>query len=145
MSSTNEDTLRLVTVERTGSGRFTATNARGGTIAFETGDGTGFTPVELLLAAIGGCTAADVDVSTSRHVEPAAFTVTVSGHKVSDAGGNRMTDLAVAFSVSFPAGAAGDRARAILPRAVAVSHDRLCTVSRTIEAGTPVAVSVEEP
>ncbi|WP_181806565.1 OsmC family protein [Streptomyces shenzhenensis] len=139
-----EDSLRLVTVERTGTGRFTATNARGGTITFGTGDGTEFTPVELLLAAIGGCTAADVDVSTSRHVEPTAFTVTVSGHKVSDEDGNRMTDLAVAFSVAFPDGAAGDRARAILPRAVAVSHDRLCTVSRTIEAGTPVAVSVEE-
>ena len=139
-----EDSLRLVTVERTGAGRFTATNARGGTITFGTGDGTEFTPVELLLAAIGGCTAADVDVSTSRHVEPTAFTVTVSGHKVSDEDGNRMTDLAAAFSVAFPDGAAGDRARAILPRAVAVSHDRLCTVSRTIEAGTPVAVSVEE-
>ncbi|MEU9244273.1 OsmC family protein [Streptomyces sp. NPDC048385] len=139
-----EDSLRLVTVERTGTGRFTATNARGGTITFGTGDGTEFTPVELLLAAIGGCTAADVDVSTSRHVEPTAFTVAVSGHKVSDEDGNRMTDLAVAFSVAFPDGAAGDRARAILPRAVAVSHDRLCTVSRTVEAGTPVAVSVEE-
>ncbi|MGY5044153.1 OsmC family protein [Streptomyces sp. 900105755] len=140
----NEDSLRLVTVERTGTGRFTATNTRGGTIDFGTDDGAAFTPVELLLAAIGGCTAADVDVATSRHVEPAAFTVTVSGHKVSDEGGNRMTDLAVTFSVAFPEGAAGDRARAILPRAVAVSHDRLCTVSRTIEAGTPVAVSVEE-
>ncbi|SEE24866.1 Uncharacterized OsmC-related protein [Streptomyces sp. Ag109_O5-10] len=144
MSSMNEDSLRLVTVERTGTGRFTATNTRGGTIDFGTDDGAAFTPVELLLAAIGGCTAADVDVATSRHVEPAAFTVTVSGHKVSDEGGNRMTDLAVTFSVAFPEGAAGDRARAILPRAVAVSHDRLCTVSRTIEAGTPVAVSVEE-
>ncbi|MEU6199955.1 OsmC family protein [Streptomyces sp. NPDC047061] len=140
----SEDSLRLVTVERTGTGRFTATNARGGTIAFGTVDGTEFTPVELLLAAIGGCTAADVDASTSRHVEPTAFTVTVSGDKVSDEDGNRLTDLAVTFSVAFPAGTAGDRARTILPRAVAVSHDRLCTVSRTIEAGTPVAVSVEE-
>ncbi|MFD6552991.1 OsmC family protein, partial [Streptomyces sp. NPDC058398] len=69
-----DDTLRRVTVERTGTGHFTATNARGGTIAFGTGSGVGgedeFTPVELLLAAIGGCTAADVDVATGRHVEP---------------------------------------------------------------------------
>ncbi|MFD8722917.1 OsmC family protein [Streptomyces sp. NPDC059629] len=140
----SEDSLRLVTVERTTTGRFAATNARGGTVAFGTGDGTEFTPVELLLAAIGGCTAADVDVSTSRHTEPTAFTVTVSGHKVGDEDGNRMTDLAVSFRVTFPEGTAGDRARAILPRAVAVSHDRLCTVSRTIEAGTPVTVSVED-
>ncbi|MFJ8151647.1 OsmC family protein [Streptomyces sp. NPDC094468] len=140
----SEDSLRLVTVERTATGHFTATNARGGTIGFGTADGTEFTPVELLLAAIGGCTAADVDVATGRHVEPDAFTVTVSGHKVTDEGGNRMTDLAVSFSVTFPDGPSGDRARAILPRAVAVSHDRLCTVSRTVEAGTPVAVSVED-
>ncbi|MGW4910754.1 OsmC family protein [Streptomyces sp. NPDC004270] len=140
----SEDSLRLVTVERTATGRFTATNERGGTIDFGTADGAEFTPVELLLAAIGGCTAADVDVATSRHAEPAVFTVTVSGHKVGDEGGNRMTDLAAAFSVTFPDGPSGDRARAILPRAVAVSHDRLCTVSRTIEAGTPVAVSVED-
>ncbi|MFF7980978.1 OsmC family protein [Streptomyces sp. NPDC007901] len=146
----SEDSLRLVTVERTGTGHFTATNARGGTIDFGTGTGTGtgdgteFTPVELLLAAIGGCTAADVDASTSRHTEPTAFTVTVSGHKVSDEDGNRMTDLAVSFHVTFPAGAQGDRSRAILPRAVAVSHERLCTVSRTVEAGTPVAVSVDD-
>ncbi|MEU2779371.1 OsmC family protein [Streptomyces sp. NPDC007162] len=140
----SEESLRRVTVERTATGRYTATNARGGTIAFGTGDGTEFTPVELLLAAIGGCTAADVDVSTSRHTEPTVFTVTVSGHKVGDGDGNRMTDLAVGFHVAFPEGAAGDRARAILPRAIAVSHDRLCTVSRTIETGTPVTVSIED-
>ena len=142
----SEDSLRLVTVGRTGTGHFTATNARGGTIDFGTGtgDGTEFTPVELLLAAIGGCTAAVVDASTSRHTEPTAFTVTVSGHKVGDEDGNRLTDLAVSFHVTFPDGPQGDRSRAILPRAVAISHDRLCTVSRTVEAGTPVAVSVDD-
>ncbi|MFD8733771.1 OsmC family protein [Streptomyces sp. NPDC059618] len=142
-----DDTLRRVTVERTGTGRFTATNARGGTISFGTGaPGTedAFTPVELLLAAIGGCTAADVDVATARHVEPTRFTLTVTGDKISDEQGNRMTDLAVTFSVAFPDGEPGDRARAILPRAVKTSHDRLCTVSRTIEAGTPVTVTVDD-
>lgn len=143
-----DDKLRRVTVERTGTGHFTATNTRGGTIAFGTGSGPGgedeFTPVELLLAAIGGCTAADVDVATGRHAEPTRFTLTVTGDKISDELGNRMADLAVTFSVAFPDGEPGDRARAILPRAVKTSHDRLCTVSRTIEAGTPVAVTVAD-
>ncbi|MEU6276217.1 OsmC family protein [Streptomyces populi] len=139
-----DDTLRRVTVERTGTGHFTATNARGGTIAFGTTGEDEFTPVELLLAAIGGCTAADVDVATGRHVEPTRFTLTVTGDKISDEHGNRMTDLAVTFSVAFPDGEPGDRARAILPRAVKTSHDRLCTVSRTIEAGTPVTVTVAD-
>ncbi|WP_406835946.1 OsmC family protein [Streptomyces sp. AHU1] len=139
-----DDNLRRVTVERTGTGHFTATNARGGTIAFGTAGEDEFTPVELLLAAIGGCTAADVDVATGRHAEPTRFTLTVTGDKISDEHGNRMTDLAVTFSVAFPDGAPGDRARDILPRAVKASHDRLCTVSRTIEAGTPVTVTVAD-
>ena len=142
----SENPLRQVTVDRTAPGRFTATNARGGTIDFGTavGGGTEFTPVELLLAAIGGCTAADVDVATTRHAEPDGFTVTVTGNKVSDDLGNRMTDLAVTFSVAFPEGESGDRARAILPRAVKTSHDRLCTVSRTVEIGTHVTATVED-
>ncbi|MFE1952150.1 OsmC family protein [Streptomyces sp. NPDC059524] len=136
------DSLRSVTVERTAPNRFTATNVRGGTVSFETGDGAAFTPVELFLAAIGGCTAADVDVATTRHAEPGTFSVTVTGNKVADEDGNRMTDLKVTFAVAFPEGEGADRARAILPRAVKTSHDRLCTVSRTVEAGTPVAIEV---
>ena len=66
----------------------------------------------------------------------------MAGHKVSDELGNRMTDLELVFAVTFPDGEAGDRARAILPRAVKVSHDKLCTVSRTVEIGTPVAAKV---
>ncbi|POX52555.1 oxidoreductase [Streptomyces sp. Ru71] len=139
-----EDSLRSVAVERTATGHFTATNARGGTISFAT-EGAEFTPVELLLAAIGGCTAVDVDVATARHAEADRFLVTVTGHKVSDEQGNRMTDLAVTFSVAFPDGEEADRARAILPRAVKASHDRLCTVSRTVEIGTPVTATIQEP
>jgi peptidoglycan/xylan/chitin deacetylase (PgdA/CDA1 family) len=51
-----------------------------------------------------------------------------------------MVDLALDFSVEFPPGEAGDAARSILPDAMAKSHDRLCTVTRTVELGTPVAV-----
>ncbi|MBT3149422.1 OsmC family protein [Streptomyces sp. CHD11] len=144
----SEESRRSVAVERTGPGHFVATNARGGTIRFGTasGDGqdTGFTPVELLLAAIGGCTAADVDVATTRHAEPEGFSVSVTGDKISDELGNRMTGLTVVLDVTFPDGEGADRARAILPRAVRASHDRLCTVSRTIETGTPVRVTVAD-
>lgn len=52
-----DNTLRSVTIERTRTGHFTATNPRGGTISFGTSSdpdgGADFTPVELLLAAIG--------------------------------------------------------------------------------------------
>ncbi|HZP50758.1 OsmC family protein [Actinocrinis sp.] len=135
--SPSSDTLRSVRVDRVAAGQYTATNARGVTIDLGSGDEV-FSPVELLLAAIGGCTAIDADVATSRHAEPTGFSVSVAGHKIKDDQGSRMTDLEVTFRVSFPEGGEGDAARAILPRAVKLSHDRLCTVSRTVEIGTPV-------
>ncbi|MFJ3138150.1 OsmC family protein [Streptomyces sp. NPDC086843] len=140
----SQDSQRSVVVERTSGGHYVATNPRGGTITFSTDGGAEFTPVELLLAAIGGCSAADVDVATGRHAEPAEFSVAVTGDKISDEQGNRMTNLRVTFSVAFPDEEGADRARAILPRAVKTSHDRLCTVSRTVELGTPVATEVKE-
>ena len=136
-----EDTHRSVQVERVDTGRYLARNARGGTLPI---GGDDFTPVELLLAAIGGCTATDADVVVSRRVEPEAFTVTVSGDKIQDETGNRMENLAVTFQVRVPEGPAGDQARTVLPRAVTLSHDRLCTVSRTVELGTPVHVTIED-
>jgi uncharacterized OsmC-like protein len=132
------DTLRTVEIERTGLGRYTARNVRGGTLNMGGGDDADFSPVELLLAAIGGCTAVDVDYITVKRAEPQKFTVTISGDKIRDEQGNRMTNLDVEFDITFPAGPAGDAARTVLPKAVEMSHDRLCTVSRTVELGTPV-------
>ncbi|MGH3729588.1 MAG: OsmC family protein [Micromonosporaceae bacterium] len=138
------DTLRTVDMHRTGAGRYLVRNARGGTMTIGTGSDD-FTPVELLLAAIGGCGAIDVDVVTSRRAEPTAFSVRVTGDKIRDDTGNRLENLAVEFTVAYPEGEAGDAAREILPRTVQMSHDRLCTVSRTVEAGTPVAIDIVEP
>ena len=134
---------RNVTVERDAPGRFTIANSRGGRLAIGTGGDVDFSPTELLLAAIGGCTAIDVDILTSRRSEPDAFEVRVDANKVRDADGNRLTDIEVTFHITFPATAQGDEARALLPVVVKKSHDRLCTVSRTIEIGTPIANRIE--
>jgi putative redox protein len=133
------ETLRSVQIDRVSLGRYRAQNARGGSLTFGDSDAGEFSAVELLLVASAGCTAADVDHITVKRSEPDAFTVTVTGDKIRDDGGNRMTNLAVTFEVTFPEGEAGDAARAVLPRAVQQSHDRLCTVTRTIELGTPIA------
>jgi putative redox protein len=137
-----DETLRSVEIERTGVGRYLVRNPRGGSM--RVGNGDEFTAVELLLAAIGCCTAVDVDLITSRRAEPDAFAVTVAGDKIRDAAGNRMVNLRVEFAVTFPEGAGGDAAREALPRAVRMSHDRLCTVTRTVEAGTPVPASIRQ-
>ncbi|NLE17294.1 MAG: OsmC family protein [Propioniciclava sp.] len=120
---------------------YTATNGRGASI--EVGGQGNFSPVELLLAAIGGCTAVDVDVMTSRRAEPEAFEVEVSGSKSTE-GGNHMTDLQVTFRLRFPEGPDGDKARDRVAPAVKVSHEKDCTVSRTVELGTPIAFVIDE-
>lgn len=133
----SDDALRRVELERIELGRYRATNASGSALTFGDGDGD-FSPVELLLVALGGCGAMDVDYITAKRAAPESFRVEVTGDKIRDADGNRMVNLAVTFDIAFPDGPDGDAARAVLPDAMAKSHDRLCTVSRTIQLGTPV-------
>lgn len=140
-----DSTRRSVLVHRSEPGRFTITNDRGGQIVVGTGGGPEFTPTELLLAAIGSCTSIDVDILTSRRAEPESFDVTVDAEKIRDDEGNRLTDIAVTFRVRFPEGDGGDAARALLPDAAKRSHDRLCTVGRTVEVGTSIATRIEQP
>jgi len=140
-----DDTLRSVQFERTANSKYEVRNIRGGTLSVGSGQDADFTPVELLLAALGTCSAIDVDVVTSRRAEPTEFTAVVRGDKIRDAAeGNRLENLAVEFTIRFPEGEDGDKAREALPRAVRMSHDRLCTVSRTVELGTPVSTTLAD-
>ena len=140
---TTDSAHRAIRLERIENRSYIASNDRGGQIGIGAGEGTDFTPVDLLLAAIGGCTAIDVDILTSRRAEPDSFEILVDAEKIRDEAGNRLTDLVVTFRISFPDGEAGDKARALLPDAVKKSHERLCTVSRTVEIGMPIATRIE--
>ncbi len=138
MSDTTPDTYRAVSLTRLDRGAFRVTNAAGGTIDVGVTE-SDFTPVELLLAALAGCAAINVEELTSRRAEPTSFDVVSEGHKGRDDTGSRMTDLRLLFDAVFPEGEAGDAARAILPRVLAQTHDRICTVSRTVGLGSDVA------
>ena len=131
---------RSVELTRIGLHRFKATNRRGGVLPIGTGDDPDFSPVELLLAAIGGCSALDVDFITGKRSEPESFDVHVEGDKVRDEQGNHLTNLRVVFDLTFPEGEAGDAARGVLQGAIEKSRDRLCTVSRTVALPSPVAM-----
>jgi putative redox protein len=136
---TESETDRGVTLTRIGDGRFKAMNARGGETFFGTGGlDPDFTPVELLLAAIAGCSAIDVDLITGKRSEAVTFDVSCEAEKVRDDQGNHLQNIRVVFDVRFPEGEAGDQARAVMPRAIAQTRDRLCTVSRTVALGEPV-------
>jgi uncharacterized OsmC-like protein len=138
-----DDTERSITIERTALHRFRATNTRGGTLEFGDGEGVAFSPVDLFLAAIAGCTALDVEYITAKREIPSRFDARIRTDKVRDDDGNHLTNIVLRFEIEFPDGAGGDAAREILPSAVQRSHDRLCTVSRTVELGTPVTVQLD--
>ena len=132
------DTLRAVELTKIGTGRYKAANRRGGVLPIGSGSDPDFTPVELLLAALAGCSAIDVDLITGKRADALSLDVRAEGTKVRDARGNRLVDLRVTFAVTFPDDEAGDRAREVLPRAMAQSRDRLCTVGRTVVSGEPI-------
>jgi uncharacterized OsmC-like protein len=140
---TTDDGRRHVAIDRTGPNSYLATNARGGSISVSDGRDDSFTPVELLMVAIAGCTAIDVDLVTARRAEPDSFEVAVDAVKARGEQGNHLSGIVVTFRVAFPEGEDGDKARAVLPDIVRKSHERLCTVSRTIELGTPVSTRIE--
>jgi putative redox protein len=136
-------THRSVTIRRTATSEYIVTNAKNTQIRMGSGDTSDFTPVELLLAAIGGCTAVDVDLVTSRRAEPDQFEVEVGAEKITDPAGNHLEDITVTFRVRFPEGEAGNKARTVLPDIVHKSHDRLCVVGVTVQRGTPITTRID--
>lgn len=137
------DTLRSITLNRVAERHYRLTTASGATLEFGQGEGL-VTPVELLLAAIAGCSSVDVDAVTSRRGEPEKFEVVATADKTTDAGGGAILEnLRVSFDLDFPDTAAGREAASLVERAVRLSHDKLCTVSRTVEAGSAVEMVIE--
>jgi putative redox protein len=137
--SATADSHRSIRLARIGEGRFRADNGRGGeTFMGSGGQDPDFTPVELLLAALAGCGAIDVDAITRKRASSTGFEVVAEGEKVRDDQGNRLVDLRLTFDVTFPDDASGDAARASMEAALRQARDRLCTVSRTVAVGTDV-------
>jgi uncharacterized OsmC-like protein len=132
------DPHRSVSLERLSKARFRATNNAGTTIEVGEGDDA-FSPVEMMLAALAACSAIDVDYIVSKRDEPTAFRLRVVANKIRDDGGNHLTDFVVTFDARFDDTDAGRAAEEVLPRAVQQSHDRLCTITRTVELGAKVA------
>lgn len=132
------ETLRSVDLTVMGEKRFKATNVRGGVLPIGQGDDPDFTPVELLLAALAGCGAIDLEWVTDKRAPFASFAARATGHKVRDEQGSHLVQLAVTLDVTFPEGEAGDEARAVVPRTLQQIEDRLCTVGRTVSLGEHV-------
>lgn len=132
--------LRSVHLTRTGTMAYRSTNTRGGVISIGEGQNSDFTPVELLLVALGACNAVSIEALTKR-AEPRRFDVSVEGQNIKDAdGGTQLEDLVVTIDLSFEGDEDGRKMTDRIPDAIEKSHHKICTVTRTIERGTPVKV-----
>jgi putative redox protein len=120
-----------VTVERTDDG-FVARNARGTEIPFGTGDQ--FSPVELLLAALGGCNIVTVEPLTAKRGHRLVrLAATVTAEKIKP---NQLGTVTVTYHVELPP---DDAAAARIFHDVAERvHVRACTVSTALTTQTPV-------
>ena len=86
------DNYRQTKIERIDRLRYRAYGANGATLDFGVGEGL-LTPVELLLAAIAGCSSVDVDAGTSRRSTPEVFEVLASALKQTEDGAVRLDDV----------------------------------------------------
>ncbi|MEV6153090.1 OsmC family protein [Nonomuraea sp. NPDC052129] len=126
-----------VRVERTEDGGFRATNARGAEVQIGAGDEEGaFTPVELLLAAVGGCNIVTVEPLTAKRGQRLIrLSMTVESEKVEP---NLLGPVTVTYDVEVPSEQAEEVFRAVADRV----HAKYCTVSRSLQEGTEVRLVI---
>jgi uncharacterized OsmC-like protein len=126
-----------VRVERTDDGGFRATNDRGAEVRLGSNADDGvFTPVELLLAAVGGCNIVTVEPLTAKRGHRLVrLAMTVQADKVES---NRLGPVTVTYDVELPAKEADEVFRAVAGRV----HDKYCTVSRSLAEGTEVRLEI---
>ncbi|MFI7448921.1 OsmC family protein [Nonomuraea sp. NPDC049714] len=126
-----------VRVERTDDGGFRATNDRGAEVRLGSNAEDGvFTPVELLLAAVGGCNIVTVEPLTAKRGHRLVrLAMTVGADKVES---NRLGPVTVTYDVELPAKEADEVFRAVAERV----HEKYCTVSRSLAEGTEVRMEI---
>ncbi|MBT2209604.1 MULTISPECIES: OsmC family protein [Actinomadura] len=117
-----------VRVERTEDG-FRAVNDRGASVAIGDGDTDGvFTPVELLLAALGGCELVTVEPLTAqRGHRLARLAATVQADKIAT---SALGTITVTYDVELPEG--DEKAAEVLKGVAARVHDKYCTVGNAL-------------
>lgn len=115
-------------MERTEDG-FRAVNGRGAAVAIGDGDTEGaFTPVELLLAALGGCELVTVEPLTAkRGHRMVRLAATVQADKVAT---STLGTITVTYDVELPEG--DDEAEDVLKAVAGRVHDKYCTVGSAL-------------
>ncbi|KAA0024273.1 OsmC family protein [Antrihabitans cavernicola] len=128
-------------VERTGTRRYTGKSSRGAEVLVGSQDVDGvFTPGELLKIALAACTGMSSDFPLSRRLgDNYDATVRVSGDADRENETYPKLDEVLALDLSELDDAARDRLLTTVARAV----DKVCTVGRTLKAGTEVSLTFD--
>lgn len=103
------------------------------------GNDEGFRPMQMLLAALGGCSSIDViSILKKQRVEPFELRVTLDGERDTGKEANLWKKVHAHFIFK------GNVPKEKAERAVQLSIEKYCSVSKTLEAGgTKVTSSVE--
>lgn len=126
--------MASVRVERTDEGGFVARNDRGARVAIGGSDEEGvFTPVELLLAALGGCEIVTVEPLTAgRGHRLVRLAATIEAEKVQP---TKLGTITVTYDVELPEG--DEDAGRIFTEVARRVHEKHCTVGRALREETP--------
>ncbi|MDI9895234.1 OsmC family protein [Rhodococcus sp. IEGM 1381] len=128
-------------VERTGTRRYTGRSSRGAEVLIgsESVEGV-FTPGELLKIALAACTGMSSDVPLSRRLGD-DYTATVEVSGTADRENERYPELNEILRVDLSAmdPDAQQRLLTVVERAI----DKVCTVGRTLKAGTTINLDID--
>jgi putative redox protein len=123
-----------ISVKRTNDNyRMEATNENGNQIVMDAsknigGEESGFRPTQLLLAAVGGCTAIDVImILKKQRQEIESFEVEVDGEK------EKVEEYSLFRNIVLHYKLKGKIDRDKAERAIQLSLDKYCSVSKTLE------------
>ena len=136
-----QSTPTTLWVERTGTRRYTGRSSRGAEVLIgsESVEGV-FTPGELLKIALAACTGMSSDLPLSRRLgDDYSATVEVSG--AADRENERYPELNEILRVDLSAmdPEAQERLLTVVERAI----DKVCTVGRTLKAGTTINLDID--
>ncbi|GAA2372991.1 MULTISPECIES: OsmC family protein [Gordonia] len=128
-------------VQRTGTRRYTGQSSRGAQVLIGSEDVEGvFTPGELMKIALAACTGMSSDRPLSRRLgDDYDATVRVSGDADRENERYPQLDEVLEVDLSELDPEAAERLLVVVERAI----DKVCTVGRTLKAGTQVSLTME--
>ena len=129
-------------VERTGVRRYTGHSSRGAEVLVGSEDVEGvFTPGELMKIALAACSGMSSDLPLARRLgEDYAATVRVSGDADREQERYPLLEETLEIDLSGLSDEEKQRVLVVVERAV----DQVCTVGRTLKAGTKVSFEVAD-